>query len=71
MPLETQFIYAAWPHLFKGEKNMDSKTNTNETLRQPGSNPGSALLCTEQSPLGYMPSHHIMYIIRFKALKLH
>jgi len=50
---------------------MDSNTNTNGTLHQPDLNPAPALLCTQLSPLGYIPSHDIIYIIRFKALKLH
>jgi len=33
--------------------------------------PAPTLLCTELSSLGYMSSHDIIYIIRFKVLKLH
>jgi len=50
------------PHAFKGEQNLILKA----TLSQFPSAP--AHLCTELSPLGYMPSHDIMCIIRIKAL---
>jgi len=52
MSLETQSIYAAGPHTFKGEKNMDFKTNTNETYNQPSSNPEPATVCMPLSQPG-------------------